>query len=83
MTFPNDRETLAAAFRALKKSPEESRWMAIANTLDLSLLWVGEALWEEARTWPGVEAVGELEPVSFTEDGDLVWPGNSKGGEDA
>ncbi|MBX6394333.1 MAG: DUF2088 domain-containing protein [Alicyclobacillaceae bacterium] len=83
MTFPNERDTLAAAFRALKKSPEEARWLAIANTLDLSCLWVGEALWEEAHTWSGVEAVGALEPVSFTADGDLVWPGNGKEGEDA
>ncbi|CAB3392323.1 lactate racemase domain-containing protein [Kyrpidia spormannii] len=79
MTFSSEKEMLDAAFRALKRPPHQVRWMAVANTLELGEVRVGEALWEEAQTWPDVAGVGALRDVTFTADGDLVWEEEEEG----
>jgi hypothetical protein len=69
--FPgSDREAIRWAFDSLKQPPDVPLTAArIRNTLHLEELWLNEASSSAAK---GCESVGELQPLKFNEEGDLL-----------
>ena len=50
---------------------QHPRIVRIANTMELSHIWVSEALVEEVKNHPHLELDGELEDWGFDENGNL------------
>jgi len=69
--FPgSDREAIRWALDSLKQAPDVPLTAArIRNTLHLEELWLNEAASSAAKD---CESVGELQPLRFNEEGDLL-----------
>ena len=50
---------------------QHPRIVRIANTMELSHIWVSEALVEEVKDHPHMELDGELQDWGFDENGNL------------
>jgi hypothetical protein len=72
ITFPTDQECLAAGRDTCwQPNDNELRLAVIPNTLEVADLWVSPPLLAEARQWPGLEIVGEAQPLPFDANGNL------------
>jgi hypothetical protein len=72
VSFPSDRECLETALQTIGLTPpEEARVIHIADTLRLGQLRISESLLAEVQRLPHVEMMGEPEPWSFDESGNL------------
>lgn len=70
IVLDNDREAIAAAFRASwGTEPEQARFIRIPNTLHLEYMYVSEALLPELSTLDFIEVIGEPEEMEFDENG--------------
>jgi hypothetical protein len=70
--FPSDRECIEVGVQTCwQPSVKDLRMAVIANTLELTDLWVSPALVEEARGGSHLELVGEARPLPFDEQGNL------------
>ena len=71
----NDREALQVAMRAnAGVAREDTRFMRIRNTMELTEVWVSENLLNELRSNARLETVGEPRPIEFTRDGHFPSP---------
>src|SRR5262245_4117518 len=70
--FPTDRECIESGVATCwQPNPSELRLAVIANTLEVSELWVSPPLAEEARRRPHLELTGEPRPLPFDTAGNL------------
>lgn len=70
----DDREALVVAVRTcLRVDQTRPRIVWIRNTLELGESRLSEPLWAEVAGMPGLEAVGEPEPMRFDHRGRLVF----------
>jgi len=70
IVLPNDREAIEAAFRAnWGVEPEKARFIRIPNTLHLEYMYVSEALLPELSGLDHIDIVGELQEMTFDENG--------------
>jgi hypothetical protein len=77
MTMPDDRSAIRAAVKSCASyTPDAITLIRAPNSLHMQYLYVSEALLPSLRERPGVEIVGELQPMTFDASGNLVdpWP---------
>jgi hypothetical protein len=67
----NDREAVETALRSANPG-DEPRVVRIHSTLHLAEYRISPALLDEARRLPGLEIVGESEPMQFDVEGNFV-----------
>ena len=70
ITLPSDREVIEAALSMV--APGSARLLIMKSTLDMSTLWVSEALFNIAKSTPGLEPQGELGEMKFDDTGALL-----------
>jgi hypothetical protein len=63
ITLPTDQEVIASVLP--RTNPAQARVVIAANTLDLALLWVSEALLPEVANHATLEQVGPPQPMAF------------------
>lgn len=72
LSLPTDREVVEACLDTCWRiDASEARMVLIPNTLELTTLWVTEALAEEVRTMPGVSLETEFVPIPLDSHGNL------------
>jgi Lactate racemase N-terminal domain len=72
ITLPTDREVFEASLDTCWRiDPSEARLVIIPNTLELTTLWVSQALEAEVAAHPNLELVGDFESIPFSIDGTL------------
>ena len=72
MYFDTHQRTIQATIKMVPaKSPEEITMIRINSTLAMDTIWISENMLDLARRTPGVEILGEPEPLQFDENGDL------------
>ena len=68
-----DKEAIATAVGTFKrKDPHRLKVMRIKNTLEIEKLYISEVLLEEARARDDIQILGEMEPMKFDTQGNLV-----------
>lgn len=73
LTCETDKEAVATAIGTFKrKDPQSLKVMRIKNTLKIERLYISEPLLEEARARDDIQILGEMEPVKFDAQGNLV-----------
>lgn len=72
ITLPTDRDALVAALS--HTDANQARLVIAANTLDLGLLWVSEALLGDLARYPMLEQIGPAQPLAFDDIGALTLP---------
>ncbi|MBM9604498.1 lactate racemase domain-containing protein [Desulfopila inferna] len=75
--YDSDREILDQALKTIGLiEPEEARVVHIRNTLDLSYMWISEALLAEARTVKALEILSDTQPLQLSGEGNIIakWP---------
>jgi hypothetical protein len=82
--FPSDRACIEMGVQTCwQPSVQALRLAVIANTLELTELWVSPALVEEARGRPHLEVAGEPRALPFDEQGNLkqetLFPHSGRG----
>lgn len=71
--LPTDRECIATGLKTCwQPRIEKVRMALIPNTLELGLLWVSQALAEEAKGRHDLELIGEPRPMPFDQAGNLL-----------
>lgn len=71
--MPNDRDAIALCILTCNGIDRtRPHLVRIRSTLDLQEIWVSEALWEEHRGRPDLEALSDPQPMAFTPDGHLA-----------
>ncbi len=73
IAFENDREAITRMLASLPLANADSaKIVRIADTLSLSEMEISAPLWEEYGTASGLTARGELHPIDFDVDGNLL-----------
>lgn len=68
-----DLEALQVAVNTLRRTPSERARIAwIENTLRVGHLWMSEPLWDEVKGSEALRAVGDPQPITFDEEGNLL-----------
>lgn len=74
LTVENDRQAVAVALLSVNGvEPEKAKVVRVKNTLALTEIYISEALLEEARGQDNIEVIGDLKPMEFDENDNLVW----------
>jgi hypothetical protein len=72
ITLPTDRDVISVAIDTCwRVDPAQARMVVIPNTLELSTLWVSEALECEIQSHPHLARASEYLPMPFLADGSL------------
>lgn len=73
ISFPTDRECITTGLATCwQPNPASIRMALVPNTLELEELWVSAPLLEEARGQAHLQVAGDLQPVPFSESGQLL-----------
>ena len=76
--YDTDREVLDRALATIGLiEPENAKVVHIRHTLDLSQMRISEALLSEAEKIKNVSLSGDIQPIKFTEEGNILWAWNS------
>ncbi len=73
MTMDNDHDAIAAAIITcvFAQDREHIKLIRIKNTMELGEIWISEALLEEVKKDPRLVVLGDPEPFTFNESGNL------------
>ena len=72
LVMPNDRDAIRLCVRGCTDlGPDGPRIIRIRNTLKLDLIWISEAMVEEAQSHAQLQIVGPAQPLPFDEQGNL------------
>ncbi|MCE9533311.1 MAG: DUF362 domain-containing protein [Planctomycetes bacterium] len=70
--FPTDLTTIECGIETCwQPIPEKLKFAMIANTLEVTDIWVSDALVEEARKNPNLQIVGTAKPVPLDANGNI------------
>jgi hypothetical protein len=70
----NDKDAIALALNTCRRRPGAGpRVVGIRNTLELGMVYVSKAIWEENTDRKDLEAAGPLSSIRFDQDGNLLW----------
>ena len=72
ITLPTDRDVIQAGLAGIV--PEQARVVLIRNTLALDTFWASGALLATVASSPALEQIGQVRPLAFDANGNLVVP---------
>lgn len=74
LVMPTDEEAISVALKTPGRpvKPQDAKLMIIRSTLDLEELYISADLLPKVKDMPGIEVVGDLEELRFSNTGDLL-----------